>query len=101
MMVETDEFLADVKDGLSEDERDALILYVAQQPEAGVPMPGVQADLNDKAAVGPRRATARAEGRLEEEEEEMKQGEWQAGPGASYACAGAQVDVRTFGPRWD
>jgi len=30
-VVETEEFLADVKGVLSEDEHDALILYVAQQ----------------------------------------------------------------------
>ena len=34
-VVETEEFLADVKSVLSEDEHDALILYVAQYPEAG------------------------------------------------------------------
>jgi mRNA-degrading endonuclease RelE of RelBE toxin-antitoxin system len=34
-VVETEEFLADVKGVLSEDEHDALILYVAQYPEAG------------------------------------------------------------------
>jgi hypothetical protein len=34
-VVETEEFLADVKDVLSDDERDALILYVARYPEAG------------------------------------------------------------------
>ena len=39
-VVETDEFLADVKGVLSEDEHDALILYVAHHPEAGDPMPG-------------------------------------------------------------
>lgn len=34
-VVETAEFLADVKDVLSEDEHDALILYLAQRPDAG------------------------------------------------------------------
>ena len=34
-VVETEEFLADVKDVLTEGEHDALILYVAQYPEAG------------------------------------------------------------------
>src|SRR5271157_598597 len=34
-VVETDEFLADVKGVLSEDEHGALILYVAHHPEAG------------------------------------------------------------------
>jgi mRNA-degrading endonuclease RelE of RelBE toxin-antitoxin system len=34
-VVETEEFLADVKSVLSEDEREALIWYVAQYPEAG------------------------------------------------------------------
>src|SRR5258706_16195154 len=34
-VVETEEFLADVKDVLSEDERDALILYVARYPDSG------------------------------------------------------------------
>jgi hypothetical protein len=34
-IVETEEFLADVKDVLSENEHDALILYLAQRPEAG------------------------------------------------------------------
>ena len=38
-VVETEEFLADVKSALSEDERDALILYVAQYPEAGDVIP--------------------------------------------------------------
>jgi hypothetical protein len=33
-VVETEEFLADVKGVLSEDEHDALILYVAQYPAA-------------------------------------------------------------------
>jgi hypothetical protein len=32
-VVETEEFLADVKGVLSEDEHEALILYVAQYPE--------------------------------------------------------------------
>jgi len=39
-VVETEEFLDDVHGVLSEDEHDALILFVAQQPEAGVLMPG-------------------------------------------------------------
>src|SRR5437868_2036435 len=34
-VVETAEFLADVEDVLSEDEHDALILYLAQRPDAG------------------------------------------------------------------
>ena len=34
-VVETEEFLADVKSVLSEDEHDALIEYVAQNPAAG------------------------------------------------------------------
>jgi hypothetical protein len=34
-VVETEEFLADVKSVLSESEHDALILYVARHPEAG------------------------------------------------------------------
>lgn len=34
-VVKTEEFLADVKSILSEDEHEALILYVAQYPEAG------------------------------------------------------------------
>jgi mRNA-degrading endonuclease RelE of RelBE toxin-antitoxin system len=34
-VVETEEFLADVKGVLSEDEHDALIQYVAQYPKAG------------------------------------------------------------------
>ena len=38
-VVETDEFLADVKGVLSEEEHDALILYVAQYPEAGDRIP--------------------------------------------------------------
>ena len=38
-VVETEEFLADVKGVLSEDEHDALILYVAQHPEAGALIP--------------------------------------------------------------
>ena len=38
-VVETEEFLADVKGVLSEYEHDALILYVAQHPEAGVLIP--------------------------------------------------------------
>ncbi len=39
-VVETEEFLDNVQGVLSEDEHDALILFVAQQPEVGVPMPG-------------------------------------------------------------
>ena len=38
-VVETEEFLADVKGVLSEDEHDSLILYVAQYPKAGVLIP--------------------------------------------------------------
>jgi len=38
-VVETEEFLADAKGVLSEDEHDALILYVAQHPEAGALIP--------------------------------------------------------------
>ena len=38
-VVETEEFLADMKGVLSEDEHDALILYVAQHPEAGALIP--------------------------------------------------------------
>ena len=34
-VVETEEFLSDAKAVLSEDEHDALVLYVAQNPEAG------------------------------------------------------------------
>src|SRR5258708_523398 len=34
-VVETKDFLADVKEVLSEDEHDALVLYVAQHPESG------------------------------------------------------------------
>jgi hypothetical protein len=34
-VVETEEFLADAKSILSEDEHAALVLYVAQYPEAG------------------------------------------------------------------
>ena len=34
-VVETEEFLADAKGVLSEDEHDALILYVAHHPDAG------------------------------------------------------------------
>jgi hypothetical protein len=34
-VVETAEFLAGVKDVLSEDEHNALILYLAQRPDAG------------------------------------------------------------------
>ena len=45
-VVETEEFLADVPRVLSEDEHDALILYVAQQPEAGV----LDGDLRGKRA---------------------------------------------------
>ena len=40
-VVETEEFLDDVKDVLSEDEHDALILYVAHNPEAGGLVPGM------------------------------------------------------------
>jgi len=39
-VVETEEFLADVKGVLSEDEHDDLILYVALHPEAGDVTPG-------------------------------------------------------------
>ena len=39
-VVETEEFLADVKGVLSEDEHDALILYVALHPEVGDLIPG-------------------------------------------------------------
>ena len=39
-VVETEEFLADVKSVLSEDEHDALILYVARHPETGDLIPG-------------------------------------------------------------
>jgi len=38
-VVETEEFLDDVKGVLSEDEHDALILYVAQHPEGGALIP--------------------------------------------------------------
>jgi hypothetical protein len=38
--VETEEFLTDVKDVLSGDEREDLILYVAMHPKAGDLMPG-------------------------------------------------------------
>jgi len=38
-VVETEEFLADVKGVLSEAEHDSLILYVAQYPEAGALIP--------------------------------------------------------------
>jgi mRNA-degrading endonuclease RelE of RelBE toxin-antitoxin system len=38
-VVETEEFLADVKGVLSEDEHDGLILYVALHPEAGDVIP--------------------------------------------------------------
>jgi mRNA-degrading endonuclease RelE of RelBE toxin-antitoxin system len=38
-VVEIEEFLADVKDVLSEEEREALILYVAQYPDAGDRIP--------------------------------------------------------------
>lgn len=34
-VVETEEFLADVKSVLTEEEHDALVLYVAQYPEGG------------------------------------------------------------------
>ena len=39
-VVETEEFLADVKGVLSEDEHDDLILFVALHPEAGDVIPG-------------------------------------------------------------
>jgi mRNA-degrading endonuclease RelE of RelBE toxin-antitoxin system len=39
-VVETEEFLADVKGVLSEDEHDDLILYVALHPEVGDVIPG-------------------------------------------------------------
>jgi mRNA-degrading endonuclease RelE of RelBE toxin-antitoxin system len=39
-VVETEEFLADVKGVLSEDERDDLISYLALHPEAGDLIPG-------------------------------------------------------------
>jgi len=39
-VVETEEFLADVEGVLSEDEHDALIQYLAQQPGEGALMPG-------------------------------------------------------------
>lgn len=39
-VVETEEFLADVKGVLSEDEHDDRILYVALHPEAGDAIPG-------------------------------------------------------------
>jgi mRNA-degrading endonuclease RelE of RelBE toxin-antitoxin system len=38
-VVETEEFLADVKGVLSEDEHDDLIVYVAMHPEAGDVIP--------------------------------------------------------------
>ena len=38
-VVETEEFLADVEDVLSEEEHEALILYVAQHPTAGELIP--------------------------------------------------------------
>jgi len=38
-VVETEDFLADVEGVLSEDEHDALILYVAQHPEEGALIP--------------------------------------------------------------
>ena len=38
-VVETEEFLADVKGVLSEDEHDGLVLYVALHPEAGDVIP--------------------------------------------------------------
>lgn len=41
-VVETDEFLTDVKDVLSDDEHDALILYIAQHPGAGDPIPATR-----------------------------------------------------------
>ena len=39
-VVETDEFLTDARDVLSVDEHDALILYVAHNPEEGDLIPG-------------------------------------------------------------
>jgi hypothetical protein len=54
-VVETEEFLADVKDVLSEDEHDALILYMAHNPEEG--------DLVRGTGAGPREARAGGEGR--------------------------------------
>jgi len=39
-VVETDEFLTDVKDVLSEDEHDSLIVYLAHNPEEGDLIPG-------------------------------------------------------------
>jgi len=40
-VVETEEFLADVSDVLSEAEHDALVLYVAHNPEEGDLIPGM------------------------------------------------------------
>jgi hypothetical protein len=40
-VVETEEFLADVSDILSDAEHDALILYVAHNPEEGDLIPGM------------------------------------------------------------
>ena len=40
VVVETDEFLADVKSVLSEEEHDSLILYVAHNPDGGELIPG-------------------------------------------------------------
>jgi mRNA-degrading endonuclease RelE of RelBE toxin-antitoxin system len=40
-VVETEEFLADVNGVLSEEEHEALILYVARYPEAGDRIPGM------------------------------------------------------------
>ena len=39
-VVETDEFLTDVKDVLSEDEHDSQIVYLAHNPEEGDLIPG-------------------------------------------------------------
>jgi len=39
-VVETEEFLTDAKDVLSVDEHDALIVYLAHNPEAGDRIPG-------------------------------------------------------------
>jgi hypothetical protein len=40
-VVETEEFLADVSDVLSEADHDALILYIAHNPEEGDLIPGM------------------------------------------------------------
>jgi len=50
-VVETEEFLADVKDVLSEDERDDLILYLALHPEAGDLIPGLDLSTRQRAAL--------------------------------------------------